>query len=39
MLAFLDAFWLLGLTFMALIPLMFLMKKSPPHKAPAVAVP
>jgi DHA2 family multidrug resistance protein len=39
MLAFLDAFWLLGLTFMALIPLMFLMKKSPPHKAPTVAAP
>jgi DHA2 family multidrug resistance protein len=37
MLAFLDAFWLLGLTFMALIPLMFLMKKAPPHKGPSVA--
>jgi DHA2 family multidrug resistance protein len=31
MLAFVDDFWLMGLTFLALIPLMFLMKKSRPH--------
>ena len=29
MLAFVDDFWLMGLTFLSLIPLMFLMKKSP----------
>jgi hypothetical protein len=34
MLAFVDTFWLLGLTFLALIPLMFLMKKATPHKGP-----
>jgi DHA2 family multidrug resistance protein len=34
MLAFVDDFWLMGLTFLALIPLMFLMKKSRPHQAP-----
>ncbi len=33
MLAFIDCFWLLGLTFIALIPLMFLMKKAHPGKA------
>jgi DHA2 family multidrug resistance protein len=31
MLAFVDDFWLMGLTFLVLIPLMFLMKKSRPH--------
>jgi hypothetical protein len=35
--AFIDTFWLLGLTFLCMIPLMFLMKKAAPHKAPAVA--
>ena len=34
MLAFVDTFWLMGLTFLLLIPLMFLMKKSRPHRAP-----
>ena len=28
MLAFVDDFWLMGLTFLTLIPLMFLMKKA-----------
>ena len=31
MLAFVDDFWLMGVTFLILIPLMFLMKKSRPH--------
>lgn len=35
MLAFVDDFWLMGLTFLALIPLMFLMKKSHSPAAPA----
>jgi DHA2 family multidrug resistance protein len=34
MLAFVDDFWLMGLTFLGLIPLMFLMKKGRPHQAP-----
>ena len=34
MLAFVDDFWLMGLTFLGLVPLMFLMKKSRPHQAP-----
>jgi len=33
MLAFVDDFWLMGLTFLSLVPLMFLMKKSRPHRA------
>lgn len=33
MLAFIDSFWLLGLTFIGMIPLMFLMKKAKPHAA------
>jgi len=37
MLAFVDDFWLMGLTFLSLIPLMFLMKKSRPHGAPMSA--
>jgi DHA2 family multidrug resistance protein len=37
MLAFVDDFWLMGLTFLALIPLMFLMKKSRPHGGPSMA--
>jgi DHA2 family multidrug resistance protein len=35
MLAYTDSFWLLGLTFLALIPFMFLMKKTQPQRAPA----
>jgi MFS transporter, DHA2 family, multidrug resistance protein len=34
MLAFVDDFWAMGLMFLSLIPLMFLMKKSRPHAAP-----
>jgi DHA2 family multidrug resistance protein len=34
MLAFIDAFWLLGLTFLSMIPLLFFMKKAAPHQAP-----
>ncbi len=30
--AFIDNFWLLGVTFLAMIPIMFLMKSTPPHK-------
>jgi DHA2 family multidrug resistance protein len=37
MLAFVDDFWLMGLTFLVLIPLMFLMKKSRPHGGPPMA--
>jgi DHA2 family multidrug resistance protein len=37
MLAFLDSYWLLGLTFLAMIPLMFFMRKARPGKAPVVA--
>jgi DHA2 family multidrug resistance protein len=37
MLAFVDDFWLMGVTFLALIPLMFLMKKAKPHAAGPVA--
>ena len=35
MLAYIDSFWLLGLTFLALIPFMFLMKKVKLHGPPA----
>jgi DHA2 family multidrug resistance protein len=38
MLAFIDSFWLLGLTFLAMIPLMFLMKPAKPHPAGPMAV-
>jgi DHA2 family multidrug resistance protein len=34
MLAFIDVFWVLGATCLAMIPLMFLMKKTRPHRAP-----
>jgi hypothetical protein len=34
MLAFVDVFWVLGATCLAMIPLMFLMKKTRPHRAP-----
>ncbi|MGO8791176.1 MAG: DHA2 family efflux MFS transporter permease subunit [Terriglobia bacterium] len=33
MLAFVDDFWMMGLMFLSLIPLMFLMKKARPHGA------
>jgi DHA2 family multidrug resistance protein len=36
MLAFSDAFWVMGALFLAIIPLMFLMKKSGPVKGPIV---
>ena len=36
MLAYIDSFWLLGLTFLAMIPFMFLMKKIQLRGAPAV---
>jgi DHA2 family multidrug resistance protein len=35
MLAYIDSFWLLGLTFLAMIPFMFLMKKIQLRGAPA----
>ncbi|MGA2628734.1 MAG: DHA2 family efflux MFS transporter permease subunit [Terriglobia bacterium] len=35
--AFVDTFWLLGLTFLAMIPLMFLMKTAKPHAGPLAA--
>jgi DHA2 family multidrug resistance protein len=34
MLSFLDNFWIMGVIFLAAIPLMFLMKKTRPHKGP-----
>ena len=37
MMAFVDDFWLLGAVFLCLIPLMFLMKKTRPHKSTDVA--
>jgi DHA2 family multidrug resistance protein len=37
MLAFVDTYWLLGITFLAMIPLMFFIKRARPHKAPVVA--
>jgi DHA2 family multidrug resistance protein len=33
MLAFVDSFWLLAVMFIALAPLIFLMKKTKPHRA------
>jgi len=38
MLAYTDSFWLLGLTFLAMIPFMFLMKKTKPQRASAAPV-
>jgi DHA2 family multidrug resistance protein len=38
MLAYTDSFWLLGLTFLAMIPFMFLMKKTRPQRGPAAPV-
>jgi DHA2 family multidrug resistance protein len=37
MLAYVDVFWLLGATCIAMIPLMFLMKRTRPHKGPIAA--
>jgi DHA2 family multidrug resistance protein len=37
MLAFSDAFWIMGMLFLAVIPLMFLLKKSPPARGPMTA--
>ncbi len=37
MLAYVDAYWLLGMTFLALIPFMFLMKTAKPHGAGPMA--
>ena len=34
MLAYIDSFWLFGIIFLLLIPLVFLMKKTVPHKGP-----
>jgi DHA2 family multidrug resistance protein len=36
MLAFVDSFWVLGIIFLAVIPLMFFIKKVGPHKGPIV---
>jgi len=36
MLAFVDSFWVLGIIFLAVIPLMFFVKKVGPHKGPIV---
>jgi DHA2 family multidrug resistance protein len=36
MLAFVDSFWVLGIIFLAVIPLMFFVKKVGPHKGPMV---
>jgi DHA2 family multidrug resistance protein len=38
MLAYTDAFWLLGLTFLAMIPFMFLMKRTRPSRAATAPV-
>ena len=32
MLAFIDVFWILGVVCIAMIPLVFIMKKAPPHQ-------
>jgi hypothetical protein len=36
MLAFVDSFWVLGIIFLAVIPLMFFIKKAGPNKGPIV---
>jgi len=36
MLAFADAFWVMGLLFLLVIPLMFLIRKTPPVRGPVV---
>ena len=34
MLAYIDVFWVFGWMFLLMIPLVFLMKKTTPHKGP-----
>ena len=36
MLAFADAFWIMGMLFLVIIPLMFLIRKTPPVRGPMV---
>ena len=36
--AFVDDFWMLGVTFLCVIPLIFLMKSSGVHKADPAAI-
>jgi DHA2 family multidrug resistance protein len=36
MLAFADAFWVLGIAFLCILPMLFLMKKTKPHTGPMV---
>ena len=36
MLAFADAFWVMAVLFLCIVPLMFLMKKMKPARAPVV---
>ena len=36
MLAFADAFWVMGILFLVIIPLMFLIRKTPPVRGPMV---
>jgi DHA2 family multidrug resistance protein len=36
MLAYSDAFWVMGMLFLTIVPFMFLMKKAEPHKATVV---
>jgi DHA2 family multidrug resistance protein len=35
MLSYIDVFWVFGWMFLLMIPLVFLMKKTAPHKGPA----
>ena len=35
--AFVDVFWLLGVVFLSVIPLVFFMRKVQPHKGPMIA--
>ena len=36
MLAFADAFWIMGMLFLVIIPLMFLIRKTPPVRGPVM---
>jgi len=36
MLAFADAFWIMGILFLVIIPLMFLIRKTPPVRGPMI---
>jgi hypothetical protein len=36
MLAFADAFWVMGMLFLVIIPLMFLIRKVPPVRGPVM---